>query len=46
MGAVAIAERLRERHGVNIDNNKVHEVYWNLPANSIESQNFPGKILS
>jgi len=26
MGAVAIAERLRERHGVNIDNNKVHEV--------------------
>jgi len=26
MGAVAIAERLRERHGVKIDNNKVHEV--------------------
>ncbi|MFP4142787.1 MAG: IS481 family transposase, partial [Thermoplasmata archaeon] len=26
MGAVAIAERLRERHGVKIDNNKVHNV--------------------
>jgi len=26
MGAVAIAERLRERHGVKIDNNKVHDV--------------------
>jgi len=36
MGAVAIAERLRERHDVKIDNNKVHDVYWNLPVNSIE----------
>jgi len=39
MGAVDITERSRERHGVKIDNNKVHEVYWNLPANSIDMRN-------